>query len=92
MSAVLEEGNVPDLELAKETVYLIDKVIRRKAREGPIGVDNSELINMEMEKEFKIKNQHILELAGQPRYQEEEDLQKENDRFVDRLADHVRAQ
>ena len=30
-----------------------------KAKTGPIGVDNSELINIELEQEFKQKNQYI---------------------------------
>ncbi len=31
---------------------------------GPIGVDNSELINIEMEEEYKDKNQHLLNLVS----------------------------
>lgn len=45
-----------------ETLYLIDKVVRQKASTGPIGIDNSEVINLEMENEFKKKNQHIFKL------------------------------
>jgi hypothetical protein len=41
---------------------LIDKVVRQKARYGPIGIDNSELINLEMENEFKNRNKHIFKL------------------------------
>jgi hypothetical protein len=48
--------------LAPETLYLIDKVVRQKARYGPIGIDNSELINLEMENEFKNRNKHIFKL------------------------------
>jgi hypothetical protein len=47
---------------APETLYLIDKVVRHKARFGPIGIDNSELINLEMENEFKNKNKYIFKL------------------------------
>lgn len=50
------------IQLAPETLYLIDKVVRQKARYGPIGIDNSELINLEMENEFKNKNKHIFKL------------------------------
>jgi hypothetical protein len=32
-------------------MYLIDKVVRAKALLGPIGIDNSEVINIEVEKE-----------------------------------------
>lgn len=48
--------------LPAETIYLIDKVVRQKASQGPIGIDNSEVINLEMENEFKKKNQHIFKL------------------------------
>ena len=41
------------IQLPAETMYLIDKVVRQKARAGPIGVDNSEVINLEFENEFK---------------------------------------
>lgn len=37
------------IELPPETIYLIDKVVRQRAKAGPIGVDNSELINIELE-------------------------------------------
>lgn len=50
------------IKLPAETMYLIDKVVRLKARTGPIGIDNSELINLEFENEFKAKHKHILKL------------------------------
>ncbi len=53
-----------DIELPLETMYLIDKVVRQRAQMGPIGVDNSELINIEMEEEYKEKNQHLLNLVS----------------------------
>jgi|DEB0MinimDraft_12_1074336.scaffolds.fasta_scaffold23492_2 hypothetical protein len=43
-------------------MYLIDKVVRQKARSGPIGIDNSEVINLEVETEFKTKHSHVLKL------------------------------
>jgi hypothetical protein len=43
-------------------MYLIDKVVRQRAKAGPIGVDNSELINIEIEEEYKQKNQYIEHL------------------------------
>ena len=54
-----EEEMLLKVELPEETLYLIDKVVRQRARIGPIGVDNSELINIEIENEFKEKNQYI---------------------------------
>jgi len=63
-------------------------VVRRKARDGPIGVDNSELINLEYEKEFKERNQHILDLykGGVKEEEEDEEGAKDNDRFLNRLT------
>jgi hypothetical protein len=43
-------------------MYLIDKVVRQKARNGPIGIDNSEVINLQVENDFKNRNNHILKL------------------------------
>ena len=50
------------IQLPAETLYLIDKVVRQKARTGPIGVDNSEVVNLEVEGEFKKKSHHIFKL------------------------------
>ena len=44
-------------------MYLIDKVVRAKALRGPIGVDNSEVINLEQEKELKKRDQYYANLA-----------------------------
>jgi len=41
------------IDLPPETMYLIDKVVRQRSKMGPIGVDNSELINLEIEEEYK---------------------------------------
>lgn len=54
-----DEEALSFIELPQETIYLIDKVVRQKARAGPIGIDNSEFINIEIEEEFKEKNTHI---------------------------------
>ena len=35
------------IQLPPKTMYLIDKVVRAKALQGPIGVNNSEVINLE---------------------------------------------
>ena len=47
------------------TFYLIDKVVRAKALQGPIGVDNSEVINLEQEKELKARGKYLANLAAQ---------------------------
>jgi len=51
------------IRLPPETIYTIDKVIRLKSKMGPIGIGNSEVINIEMETEFKKKHQHLMNLA-----------------------------
>ena len=51
-----DEDAIELIELPQETIYLIDKVVRQKAKAGPIGIDNSEFINIEIEEEFKEKN------------------------------------
>ena len=50
------------IQLPAQTIYIIDKVVRQKSKQGPIGIDNSEVINLEVETEFKIKNNHVLKL------------------------------
>lgn len=45
-------------------MYLIDKVVRLRAKAGPIGVDNSELINIEVEDDFKAKNLYLENLVN----------------------------
>lgn len=63
MSPDIDEKEALSLiQLPAETMYLIDKVVRQKARVGPIGVDNSEVINLEFENEFKAKHKHIFKL------------------------------
>jgi hypothetical protein len=51
-----DEEAIQMIELPQETIYLIDKVVRQKAKAGPIGIDNSEFINIEIEEEVKEKN------------------------------------
>jgi hypothetical protein len=58
-----DEEAIELIELSLETIYLIDKVVRQKAKAGPIGIDNSEFINIEIEEEFKEKNQYIQSLV-----------------------------
>jgi hypothetical protein len=46
-------------------------VVRQKARTGPIGVDNSEVVNLEVEGEFKKKSHHIFKLNNKTDDREE---------------------
>ena len=59
-----DEEAIKFIELPEETVYIIDKVVRQRTKAGPIGVDNSELINLEVEDEFKSKNQYLENLVN----------------------------
>ena len=80
------------LELPQETLYLIDKVVRQRSKLVPIGVDNSELINLEIEHEFKEKNKYIQNLVeGGKISQEDPNLSEdkeniENQRLMQRLT------
>jgi hypothetical protein len=56
---------IRNLELPSATLYLIDKVVRAKALNGPIGVDNSEVINIEAERELRQRNRYIDGLYGE---------------------------
>ena len=80
------------LKLPQSTLYLIDKVVRAKALQGPIGVDNSEVINLEIEREYKRKNKHLTNDPNEEKDDEEgEDLTLEerenitNAKLLDRL-------
>jgi len=44
-------------------MYLIDKVVRAKALKGPIGIDNSEVINLEQERDLKKRDKYYANLA-----------------------------
>lgn len=44
-------------------MYLIDKVVRAKALQGPIGIDNSEVINLEIEKDVEKRNRYLAGLV-----------------------------
>jgi len=63
------------IQLPAQTMYLIDKVVRQKSKAGPIGIDNSEVINLEVETEFKLKNNHVLKLNNVDSGQEMEQRQ-----------------
>jgi len=79
------------VELPQQTLYLIDKVVRQKAMQGPIGVDNSEVINLEMERDLKKKQKKHLGAKGQPESDDEDHMNDEerenyqNERLLNRL-------
>ena len=77
------------LELPAKTMYLIDKVVRAKALQGPIGIDNSEVINLERERDLKKRDQYVANLAERKgtgatsQDQNSEDEDENNDEFLD---------
>ena len=75
-----DEEALKFIVLPQETLYLIDKVVRQKAKAGPIGIDNSEFINIEIEQEYKEKNKYINNLSYKKKEETEddEDGDKEN--------------
>jgi hypothetical protein len=86
------EKAIQQIRLPQSTLYLIDKVVRAKALQGPIGVDNSEVINLEIEREYKLKNKHLTnDQTGEKDDEAGEDLTQEerenitNAKLLDRL-------
>ena len=76
---------ISKIQLPPKTMYLIDKVVRAKASQGPIGVNNSEVINLEQERELRKKNLYYANLAEKKRTDptemndmDPEDLEYEN--------------
>ena len=58
-----EKQAIKRIQLPAKTMYLIDKVVRAKALKGPIGIDNSEVINLEQERELRKRDQYYANLA-----------------------------
>jgi hypothetical protein len=86
------EKAIQQIRLPQSTLYLIDKVVRAKALQGPIGVDNSEVINLEIEREYKLKNKHLTnDQTGEKNDEDGEELTQEerenitNAKLLDRL-------
>ena len=60
---ISQKAAIKRIQLPAKTMYLIDKVVRTKALRGPIGIDNSEVINIEQERELKKRDKYYRELA-----------------------------
>lgn len=39
------QAELDRIELPRDTMYMIDKVVRQRAKKGPFGMENSELIS-----------------------------------------------
>ena len=57
---------------------MIDKVVRAKALQGPIGVDNSEVINLEMERELKKRNKNLPNHSSHELIDDEDQINEED--------------
>lgn len=83
------EEAIAEVDLPQQTLYLIDKVVRQKAMQGPIGVDNSEVINLEMERELKRRHKNLVQQKADE--EDSEDLNEEdrenlgNEKLLNRL-------
>lgn len=67
------------IQLPPSTMYLIDKVVRAKALLGPIGIDNSEVINLEVEKEVQKRNRYLANLSGKNGTSEDQEGEDDSD-------------
>jgi hypothetical protein len=57
------QAELDKIQLPRETMYLIDKVVRQRVKRGPFGMDNSELINDQHGREIMYKNDKIQRLV-----------------------------
>jgi hypothetical protein len=86
-------AQLKDINLPAYTLYLIDKVVRTKATQGPIGCDNSEVINIELERELRKRHKAMYGEAGtvdedledDPHMTEQEREDRINEKLLKRL-------
>jgi hypothetical protein len=57
------QNELDKIELPRETMYMIDKVVRQRVKKGPFGIDNSEIINDQHDREIMEKNDRIQRLV-----------------------------
>jgi hypothetical protein len=57
------QAELDKIQLPRETMYLIDKVVRQRVKRGPFGMDNSELVNDQHGREIMHKNDKIQRLV-----------------------------
>ncbi|CDW89305.1 UNKNOWN [Stylonychia lemnae] len=58
---IMEEFQQP--ELPDEKIYMIDKVVRMRGKQGRFGVDHSEILNFEFEMANKYRSDHMNRLV-----------------------------
>jgi hypothetical protein len=49
--------------VSEDRLYLIDKVVRIRGKNGRFGVDHSEILNYELELANKARDQHMNQLV-----------------------------
>jgi hypothetical protein len=77
------------IQLPAETLYLIDKVVRLKSRTGPIGINNSELINLEFEQEFRARHKAIFRLnKGESSLEDQDEERAIANGYIDEKGVH----
>ena len=57
------QAELDKIQLSRETMYMIDKVVRQRIKKGPFGMENSELVNEQHGKEILQKNGRIQRLV-----------------------------
>jgi hypothetical protein len=80
---------IAKIQLPPATMYLIDKVVRAKALQGPIGIDNSEVINLEIEKDVEKRNRYLQQLVRK-QTSEVSEVEEESDMSGDEQANENR--
>ena len=55
--------NYENPTLTEDKVYLIDKVVRMRGKDGRFGVDHSEILNYELELANKNRDEHMNHLV-----------------------------
>jgi hypothetical protein len=68
---IMEQYEAP--ALTEDKLYLIDKVVRMRGKQGRFGVDHSEILNYELELANKDRDEHMNHLVYKTKnpYQEE---------------------
>jgi hypothetical protein len=57
------QAELDKIQLPRETMYMIDKVVRQRIKKGPFGMENSELVNEQHGREILQKNGRIQRLV-----------------------------
>lgn len=67
--------------ITEDKMYLIDKVVRLRGKQGRFGVDHSEILNYELELANKDRDYHMNLLVYKNPYSDSPDKDKRNSSF-----------